>query len=157
MRYLALATAVVLAACSSSGPRLIPLDAAGYSKLIADHKGQILLVDFWATWCEPCLKELPELARLQKRLPGRFKLLAISADEPEQEGEAVKVLLKSGLAPPFFIKRPGEDDAFIRTVDPAWSGALPAVFLYDRQGRRLRSFIGETQTSLIEAALAELR
>lgn len=137
-------------------PQLTPLDAAGYKRLLAAGKGQILLVDFWATWCEPCLKELPELVKLHKRLAGRFKLITVSADEPEQQADVRKFLARFGVPPPWYIKRSGDDDAFIRAVDPGWSGALPALFLYDRQGRKVASFVGETPTGVIEAAIRKL-
>lgn len=151
------AIALFCAAGLPAQPRLIPLDAAGYRKLIAEHKGQILLVDFWATWCEPCLRELPELVKLHKRLAGRFRLVTVSADEAEQEADARKFLARFGVPGPHYIKRSGDDDAFIRSVDPAWSGALPALFLYDRQGRRVRSFVGETEIGAVEAAIRKLQ
>ncbi|MCS7315095.1 MAG: TlpA family protein disulfide reductase [Bryobacterales bacterium] len=147
---------LLCAAGLSAQPRLIPLDAPGYRKLIAENRGQILLVNFWATWCEPCLKELPELVKLHRRLAGRFRLITVSADEAEQEAEARKILAKFGVPGPHYIKRPGDEDAFIRSVDPSWSGALPALFLYDRQGRRVRSFVGETEIGVVEAGIRKL-
>jgi len=156
VRFLALPVVILCAAGLAAQPRLVPLDAAGYRKLLAENKGQVVLVDFWATWCEPCLKELPELVKLHKRLGGRFRLITVSADDPEQEADARKFLTKFGAPPPYYIKRSGDDDAFIRAVDPNWSGALPALFLYDRQGRRVRSFVGETEISVIEAAIRKL-
>ncbi|MGB9605482.1 MAG: TlpA family protein disulfide reductase [Bryobacteraceae bacterium] len=137
-------------------PQLTPLDVPGYQKLLAANKGQILLVDFWATWCEPCLKELPELVQLHKRLAGRFKLITVSADDPEQQEDARKFLARFGVPPPWYIKRSRDDDAFIRAVDPGWSGALPALFVYDRQGRKVASFVGETAIEVIEAAIRKL-
>ncbi len=151
-----LVTALLCAAGLPAQPRLIPLDARDYRKLIASHRGRILLVDFWATWCEPCLRELPELAKLHKRLAGRFQLVTISVDDAEQEADVRKFLAKFGVPGPHYIKRTGDDDAFIRSVDPNWSGALPALFLYDRQGRRVRSFVGETEIGVIEAAIRKL-
>lgn len=156
MRLRALLVCLAIAAGLAAQPRLLPLDAAGYRKLLAAHKGKIVLVDFWATWCPPCLDELPQLVQLQRRLGGKFQLVTISADEPEQEAEALKVLAEFGVPPPAYIKRSGDNDAFIRSVDTSWSGALPALFLYDRQGRKVRSFIGETEISTIEAAIRKL-
>ncbi len=141
------------AAVLSGQPRLSPIDEAGYRKLLAQHKGQVLLVDFWATWCEPCLVELPQLVKLQGKLRGRFKLITVSADEPEQEADAARIVQKFGVPPPAYIKRVQDDQIFIDSVDPKWSGALPALFLYDRQGRRVQSFIGETEIAVIEAAI----
>ncbi len=137
--------------------RLVPLDEVAYRKLLAGQKGVVALVDFWATWCEPCRAEMPQLARLAARYRSRgVKLITISADEPEQEAGAVRFLEKSGAPFPAYIKRPKDDDRFINSIDPKWSGALPALFLYDRQGRKAASFIGETDIAALEAALRKL-
>lgn len=63
--------------------RLAPLDESGYGKLVAAHKGKVMLVDFWATWCVPCRAETPELAKLASKLRARgFDLVTISAACP---------------------------------------------------------------------------
>ena len=136
--------------------KLVPLDEAVYRKLLADNKGKVLLVDFWATWCEPCRKELPELVRLEARLRVRgLKLVTVSADEPEEEKNALAFLKKHAVPMPAYIKRAADDDKFINFVHAQWSGALPALFVYDRQGRKVKTFIGETDMKDLEAALAK--
>lgn len=136
---------------------LQPVDEAAYAKLIASGKGKVTLVDFWATWCQPCRKEFPELVALEQKLRSRgFRLVTISCDEPEQEVAAAEFVDKFRAPRPAHIKRAKDDDAFITSIDPNWSGALPAQFLYDRSGRRVRSFIGETDPSVIEAAIRKL-
>lgn len=136
---------------------LAPVDEAGFEKLVAAHKGKVALYDFWASWCEPCRVELPQLIRLQAKLKARgFDLVTISADEPEQDADAEK-WLKKILAPrPAYRKQARKDEQFINAIDPTWSGALPALFLYDRNGRKVASFIGETESSVIESAVRKL-
>lgn len=133
---------------------LSPVDEATLPKRIATLKGRIVVVDFWATWCEPCREELPKLAALQTQLG--FELLTISADEPENAKAAAAFLTKSGIHGPAFIKRPHNDEAFINSIDPKWSGALPATFLYDRQGHRVNSFFGDDSFPQLESALRKL-
>ena len=136
---------------------LLPVDEAGYRKLLGDGRGLVLLVDFWATWCEPCRTELPLLVKLAARYRSRgLRLITISCDEPEQEADAARFLQQYQVQGPAYIKRAANDDRFIASVDANWSGALPALFLYDRQGRKVRSFLGETEMSALEAALAKL-
>jgi len=136
---------------------LLPLDEAGYRAALARQRGKVVLVDFWATWCDPCREELPVLAGLEKKLRARgFVLITVSADEPEQEGAAADLLRKTGVRPPAYIKRVKDNEAFINFIDHRWSGALPALFLYDREGRQTASFVGETAPAEIEAAVGRL-
>jgi thiol-disulfide isomerase/thioredoxin len=133
------------------------MDEAIFSRALADHKGKLVLFDFWATWCEPCRAELPELAKLEQRWKSRgLVLVTVSADEPDQEAAAAAFLEKCGVAPPAYVKHVANDEDFINSIDTKWSGALPALFLYDRAGQRVASFIGETDIADVERALRKL-
>jgi len=157
VRAAILAGLVLAAVGVSAAPPLASVDQGGYQRLIAQAKGRVLLVDFWATWCDPCRAEMPELVRLAARYQARgLQLATVSCDEPEQEAGAVAFLEKNGTPAPHYVKRATSDDKFIDAIDPKWSGALPALFLYDRQGRLVRSFIGETDTAALEAAVKRL-
>ena len=157
MRAGVLAGLVLAAVCASGAPPLATMDEAGYQRLIAHAKGRVVLVDFWATWCDPCRAEMPQLVRLAARYQARgLELATVSCDEPEQEAGAVAFLEKNGAPAPHYVKRAASDDKFIDAIDPKWSGALPALFLYDRQGRLVKSFIGETEMAALEAAVKRL-
>lgn len=149
--------AAAAAALFAAGPQLSPVDEASYPKLVASHKGKVVLVDFWATYCVPCRKEMPELAGMQARLKAKgLQVLTVSADEPEKEADAGRFLAQSGIAGPAYLRKAKDDDKFAALVDPKWSGALPAAFLYDKAGRRVKSFVGETPMKDIEAAVQKL-
>ena len=151
-----LACLLLAALCASAAPPLAPLDEAGYRRVITAAKGHVVLVDFWATWCDPCRAEMPELVRLAARFQARGLAFAtVSCDEPEQEAGAAAFLEKNGTPAPHYIKRAASDEKFIDSIDPKWSGALPALFLYDRQGRLVKSFIGETEMTALEAAIKQ--
>ena len=138
-------------------PRPAPLDETAFQKALTAHKGQVVLFDFWATWCEPCRVELPLLVRLEAKYRSRgLKLITVSCDEPEQEADAVRFLDQHQAPEPAYIKRVKDDEKFIDSIDPQWSGALPALFLYDRQGRKVKSYIGETDLAALEAAIRKL-
>jgi thiol-disulfide isomerase/thioredoxin len=144
-----------LAVCAQG--KLSPLDESGYQAMLKSYSGRLALVDFWATWCAPCRQEMPLLAKLETRLRDRgFRLVTISADDPEQAPAAIAFLKKSGISGTAYLRRAKDDDKFITSVEPTWSGALPALFLYNRQGKLVNSFIGETPISTIEAAIRKI-
>jgi flavodoxin len=100
---------------------------------------------------------MPQLIRLEAQLKAQgFELVTISADEPEQDAAAEKVLKQLAVRAPLYRKQAQSDDNFINSIDKKWSGALPALFLYDKQGHKVRSFIGETEISTVEAAIRKL-
>ena len=157
MRSALLIPLAFLAIAPAQGQKLTPVDEAGYSALLKSQAGRVVLVDFWATWCGPCRKEMPFLVSLASKLRAKgFTLVTVSADEPEQEKEALQFLKTSGVPLPGYLKTARDDDRFIRAVDPQWSGAIPALFLYDKSGKKVQSFIGETPPATIEAAVRKL-
>lgn len=142
-------TAILLAALT-----LLPVNESTYRQVLSAQKGQPILVNFWATWCGPCREEMPQLVAMQKRLG--FKLLTISVDEPEKEAEARRFLEQHNVLPPAYLKRTDNDEKFISGVDPKWSGAVPALLLYDRGGKMARSFVGEPDPKAVEIAVRAL-
>ncbi len=155
MRAAALLLASAALVCAA--PPLTPVDEASYRAAIAAAKGQVLVVDFWATWCVPCREEMPKLVRLGEQYRARgVKLLTVSCDEPEQESGAYDFLRGQRAPQPAYIKRAANDEKFIDSVDPKWSGALPGLFVYDRQGKLVKSFVGETDMAALEQVLKKL-
>jgi thiol-disulfide isomerase/thioredoxin len=154
MRTLA---AWMLLSFTVSGAELKPVDEAGFPAMVAAFKGKVLLVNFWATYCVPCRKEMPGLVAMQSRLGVKgFQLVTVSADEPEQETQAKAFLDKTKVPAPAYIKKAKDDDRFISSVDKKWSGALPLSILYDRQGGRVKVWYGEVPIKELEAAVGKL-
>ncbi len=76
---------LLLAAAVWPQHKLAPLDESGYRAMLKSNAGSVVLVDFWATWCAPCRKEMPLLAKLDGRLrQKRFHLITVSADESDK-------------------------------------------------------------------------
>jgi thiol-disulfide isomerase/thioredoxin len=155
-----LALAVILmAGVLPAQSKLTLLNQESYPKLVASHKGKILLVDFWATWCVPCRAEMPKLVKLSDGLRAKgLDFVTVSADEADKEQAAYKFLMQNGVGAPFFWAKltDAEKEKFYDSVDTKWSGEMPAIFIYDRFGKRVKSFLGETPTKDIEAAIQKM-
>ena len=94
---------------------------------------EVVLVNVWATWCAPCIEEMPDLLRLRREFRG-LRLVLVSADF-ESARQQVRERL-AGLGVDFeTFRRTGKDMEFINALDERWSGALPASFVYDGEGR----------------------
>ena len=150
-------TLFLLNACSEqgeNGPRAtnkIPakieaIDKAGFHNLINERNGQILLVNVWATWCVPCREEFPDLVKVARHYNNEnVEIVGISADFPDEIESKIKPFLKSQNAGfTNYVKNFEDDGDFINSVNPQWSGALPATFIYDTNGVLQESHFGQT-------------
>jgi thiol-disulfide isomerase/thioredoxin len=153
-RALAFLFCLPLLATGPAPINLVPIDEAGFQKLVDSHKGKVVVYDFWATWCAPCRAELPQLVLLERKLRSQgVQLVTISADERDHKAAAEKFIQMFDVQGPAYLKQADDDDHFINAIDPKWSGALPALFLYDKAGHKVRSFIGETDMAALERAI----
>jgi thiol-disulfide isomerase/thioredoxin len=149
---------VALALAQTNPPKDPPLiDLQGYQKILQQHKGQPLLVTFWATWCEPCRDEYPMLNELAKQYaPQGLKVVGIDLD---QDGDII--LMRRFLARykpvfPNYRKSKGDENAFSNAVMAGWNGSLPASFFYTRDGRQIGHLMGASDHDTYDAAIRML-
>jgi thiol-disulfide isomerase/thioredoxin len=123
---------------NSSAPVLVSIDAGGLDSLRTASRGRVLVLNFWATWCRPCVEEFPELLKLRREFGRRgldVVFVSIDDDDAGTKQKVLAFLTKRKASGRFYIKRKGDDEAFISAVSPKWSGALPATLIYDSAGR----------------------
>jgi thiol-disulfide isomerase/thioredoxin len=112
-------------------------DAAGADVTLSDFRGDVLVVNLWATWCAPCVEEMPTLGALQRRFGDRLRVIAISADsEAKREEAQTKLAELSGNTLPFYI------DISRGVLFDAQAPGMPVTIIYDREGRELARLAG---------------
>jgi thiol-disulfide isomerase/thioredoxin len=120
-------------------PAVVRVTSQDVRHMIRGAAGRVVLVNVWATWCVPCREEFPDLLKLRRALAGRdFDLVLVSADFDAQLPQVRSFLTRQGVDFTTYLKSES-DTPFINGLDPAWSGSLPATFVYDKSGA-LRDF-----------------
>ena len=146
-------------AAAPEAPKLAgELDAKDYASAVAKRKGQVVLVNFWATWCVPCREEYPDLTRLEKAYRGKgLAVLGVSIDSAKDLAAVDKFLAKMKPDFPNYRKASGGDDqVFIESVDKDWGGELPFTVLYARDGRKTKVLSGKQTYGDFESAVKAL-
>ena len=117
----------------------------GQTMQLADYRGKVVLLNVWATWCAPCLKEMPSLSRLQDlRGSDAFQVVSISLDRTAEE--AANWLTDKDIT----NLTPWHDKSFGLNVTVKARG-LPITIIYNRQGREIARLAGDAEWDSAEA------
>jgi len=147
---------LVVAEAGAPAPALPFLDADGKQTGLADLKAPVVVVNLWATWCGPCLREMPTLAALQTAYQGRIRVIPISMDTAADRAKARAFIARYPPLP--FYQDPNSKLVFALT--PPTEG-LPTTVLYDASGRERARLAGGADWSgadahaVIQALLAK--
>jgi thiol-disulfide isomerase/thioredoxin len=165
MQHQAALIALLLAGCHAaqsapaagvSQPREV--DVASFHDVMRAQRGHPVIVNFWATWCAPCIEEFPNVVKGAQKWRSRgVRFVSVSADDPKDLAKVKKTLEKFGS--PFdavLIANAKAGPAIIEDVDADWSGALPTSFLYDANGNRKERRVGAIDAALLAKWLEPL-
>jgi peroxiredoxin len=135
---------------------LEPLDEKTLEELIKNDTDELLLVNVWATWCGPCIVELPHFVEMNRMYRHRkLKLVTISMDEPEQKGAALDVLKSQHAAAENYISAIADRDRFADLLDKEWAGPLPHTLLIAPGGKVLFRQNGSIEPLEVRRAIVD--
>jgi len=142
---------------AAGNPGFVLMDLGAIKRAVRG-RGRPVIVHFWASWCGPCLEELPTMERFARDMRARgLDLISLSLDDPARAGERV-VRILSQTAPSLTrnIVSVDDPDAFIGAIDPRWEGAIPALFAYDSRGQLRGRLIGEATRRDLDSLASRL-
>jgi thiol-disulfide isomerase/thioredoxin len=105
--------------------------------IVAQYKGKVVLLNFFATWCVPCHTEFPDIIKLQKAYQDKgLQVVEVSMNDVTDKDELEKYLGET--KPPFKVYiAANTEDKFYTDVDPRWDTALPMTMIFDRDGKNV--------------------
>jgi thiol-disulfide isomerase/thioredoxin len=114
------------------------LDYNAFEPYLNQKNDTLYIINFWATWCAPCIKELPYFQRIHDEyLNRKVKVLLVSLDfERQLENRVKPFIIKNSLTPQVILLSDPDANKWIDKVDSSWSGAIPATVFY-RNDKRL--------------------
>jgi len=119
---------------------------------LSDFRGKVLVVDFWATYCPPCVRQVPQLAELSKKYRDKgLEVIGLTADDNAAQEKVVEFLKKAGADYTVGYDNRWLSSAFLKgTEDENGQSPIPQLFVISREGRVVEHFIGEDQRRGIE-------
>lgn len=140
------------------GPKVEPINSEGIKTLISRQSQKPLLVNFWATWCDPCRDEFPDLVKIDSEFrPKSLDFVTVSLDDVGDIGTTVPQFLASMKANmPAYLLSDSDPEPAINAVDPKWQGDLPATFLYNGKGEVVYKHFGRVNTAELRQAIEQL-
>jgi len=112
------------------------IDEAGLKALLKNDTDKVRLVNVWATWCGPCVVEMPEFVNINRMYRNRdFEFITLSADKPDKKDKALSILKQKQASSKNYLFNSEDKYKLIEAIDPEWQGALPYTMLIEPGGK----------------------
>jgi cytochrome c biogenesis protein CcmG/thiol:disulfide interchange protein DsbE len=121
---------------------------------LADHAGRVVLINYFATWCVPCIEETPDLVKIAKDYGGELDVVAVSLDQDSDQPQPRTQRLEGFITTyhiPFPILLPAADSPIFNQTFP-----IPQTTLIDRHGRTARTILGGVDVDTLRKSIQEL-
>lgn len=149
MRFL-LAIVIFFQAATPQAPALSLKDTKGRTVRLSDYKGKVLLVNFWATWCAPCLAEMPALEKLQREYKKKGLQIVGVSHPTDKAPDVIKVIKRLRVSYPIFFG----DEKTLSLFKV--SEILPVTIIIDREGKVRGQILGILEPDEFEEQIKPL-
>ena len=129
----------IISSVTASAQDVEVIKLADLEKLLKKPKEGVVLINFWATWCRPCVEELPYFSKAAQEYADKgVRMYFVSLDDVEILESRVKPFVKKkNLQGKVLLLDETDQNAFINKVDPQWSGAIPTTLILTGKDRKM--------------------
>lgn len=132
------------------------IDDAGIKALLENKTDKVRLINVWATWCGPCITEMPDFVEINRMYRRRdFEFITLSADKPDKKDKAQELLKKMQASGKNYIYNSEDKYKLIESIDPQWQGALPYTLLIAPGGKILYRTQGSIEPQKMKKMIVE--
>ncbi|MEQ8552642.1 MAG: TlpA disulfide reductase family protein [Cyclobacteriaceae bacterium] len=126
---------MVMLFCSALSAQKVELiKMKSLDQIIDKPSDQVKVINFWASWCGPCIKEMPHFDALTREQ--KANVIFVSLDFPEDLDKAERMVSKKDISSPTYLLDEKDYDAYIPKIDKSWSGAIPATLFVTPSGKK---------------------
>jgi len=137
-------------------PVVVLINNEGLKEIIKP-KGKPLLINFWATWCDPCREEFPDLVKIHQDYGAQIDVIVVSLDYPSEINRDVpKFLAEVNAKMLAYLLNSEDETASAEIVSEKWQGGLPFTVLFDSNGKEIYSRQGRFNTAVLRTKIEEL-
>jgi len=137
-------------------PKVTQIDGIALQNLLKreGENQKPLLVNFWATWCGPCVEEFPDLVKIDNDYKGKIDFITITLDEPEEINTGVpKFLGKMNAGMPTYLLKVADEGEAISSVYKDWGGGLPFTIFFDGKGAMIYNRQGKIVVNTLRSEI----
>jgi thiol-disulfide isomerase/thioredoxin len=166
--FLLILVIIILTGCRKEEPavqkeelsyKIETIDDVRLNEIINNRMGKALFINVWATWCVPCIEEFPDIVRIAEHYEDSdVEVVSLNVDMSSQVDSLVIPFMKSFDADfPVYNIREKSAEKVINLLNNKWSGAIPATFIYDKNGKQRIFILGSEQFARFQSAVDSVR
>ncbi len=143
----------------SATSKVTQIDAAAFKNLLKREgaTAKPLLVNFWATWCDPCREEFPELVKINTDYKDKIDFIVVSLDDlAEINRDVPKFLVEMKAEMPAYLLRTQDEEATVASISKDWKGGLPFTILFNEKGEIVYNRQGKVKPEILRSEIDKI-
>lgn len=139
----------------SFSQEFLPANQNTLDSLKDAYKGKVILFNFWATWCKPCVEEFPDLMKINSEYKDKdFKLIFVTLDFGNDLAVQTKKFLdKMNVDFTTYYNAFKNDEDLINYMNKDWNGGIPGTFIFNKDGKLIKTLIGKSEYAEFKKAI----